>query len=124
MQPNGYRLRSLHQPKLIHGAADAKGKPTMLVINGQRKQVASIEDRWRIDDEWWRKEISRMYFDVILEDGQRLTVFHDLIADAWYLQTTATPTAHSRPVDVLDQLHSDRMPADQVAPPAKRFTST
>jgi hypothetical protein len=112
MQPNGYRLRSLHQPKPIHGAADAKGKPTLLVIHGQRKQVSSIEDRWRIDDEWWRKEISRMYFDVILEDGQRLTVFHDLIADGWYLQTTATPAAQTKPVDVVVPLSSPSVVTD------------
>jgi hypothetical protein len=27
-----------------------------------------------------------MYYAVLLEDGRPLTVFHDLIADAWYEQ--------------------------------------
>jgi hypothetical protein len=49
--------------------------------------VARIQDRWRIDDEWWRSEpISRLYHDLVLEDGARLTVYHDLVTDAWFEQ--------------------------------------
>ena len=112
-----YRLRALNQPKPIHGAADAKGRPTLLVVNGRRKQVSRIEQRWRIDDEWWRKEISRMYFDVVLEDGQRLTVFHDLIGGGWYLQTTAFLAEQTAPVDVFAQLHHPPA-AKKADPPA------
>ena len=50
---------------------------------------------------WWRAEISRMYFQVVLEDGQLITVFHDLIEDGWYLQTTATPLKKAEPLRVL-----------------------
>jgi hypothetical protein len=50
--------------------------------------VATL-DRWRIDDEWWRKEISRMYYHVALEGGLLVTLFHDLIGGAWFVQTTA-----------------------------------
>jgi hypothetical protein len=57
--------------------------------------VASILDRWRIDDEWWRNEVSRMYFQVELEGGQVVILFHDLITDRWYQQNAATPVAES-----------------------------
>ena len=33
----------------------------------RRQAVTSIEDRWRIDDEWWRSEpVSRLYYAVLL----------------------------------------------------------
>ena len=32
--------------------------------------VIDVLDRWRIDDEWWRQEISRMYFRVALAEGR------------------------------------------------------
>jgi hypothetical protein len=63
--------------------------------------VQEIADRWRIDDEWWRKEVSRMYFRVVLAGGRVLTVFQDLIAGDWFLQTTATPRHSAEPLDVL-----------------------
>ena len=63
--------------------------PTSLAPGHTR--VAEILDRWRIDDEWWRKPVSRMYFHVALEGGQLLTLFHDLATGRWYGQTSATP---------------------------------
>jgi hypothetical protein len=70
--------------------ADDRGRPVVVYLRGG-VHVSGILDRWRIDDEWWRKEISRMYFHVHLEDGRVLTVFQDLIEGGWFLQTTATP---------------------------------
>jgi hypothetical protein len=46
-----------------------------LELGGKQLRVVELQDRWRIDDEWWRKEISRMYWQVVLEDGQQLVVF-------------------------------------------------
>ena len=57
--------------------------------DGQWMTVISIEDFWKINDEWWRgeeQEIERVYFDLVLESSQRLTVFHDLVRDEWFRQ--------------------------------------
>ena len=54
--------------------------------------IDEVLDQWRIDDEWWRKTVSRMYFHVALEGGQLLTLFQDLTTGQWYGQTSATPT--------------------------------
>ncbi|MBI4212728.1 MAG: hypothetical protein HY534_00280, partial [Chloroflexi bacterium] len=62
--------------------------------------VSQILDQWRIDDEWWRKEISRRYFRVVLANGAVVTIFHDLVGDGWFLQTGATPIEQDEPVDV------------------------
>jgi hypothetical protein len=49
--------------------------------------VTGVEDHWRIDDEWWRDQhLSRMYYQVALEDGRRLTLFGDLVGERWYEQ--------------------------------------
>jgi hypothetical protein len=41
---------------------------------------------WRIDDEWWRQEISRCYFELELSGGTVITAFQDLISGTWYWQ--------------------------------------
>ena len=41
---------------------------------------------WRIDDEWWRKPISRLYYLLEFTTGSRFTVFQDLITGRWYRQ--------------------------------------
>jgi hypothetical protein len=51
------------------------------------RPVAAVQDRWRIDDEWWRETaISRMYWSLQLEGGRVLTVYRDLIGGGWWLQ--------------------------------------
>jgi hypothetical protein len=59
-----------------------------LAVRAPRRQaVVNIEDRWRIDDEWWRQEpISRLYFEVTLASGQKQVIYKDLIKNCWYRQ--------------------------------------
>jgi hypothetical protein len=59
-----------------------------LAVRAPRRQaVVNIEDRWRIDDEWWRQEpISRLYFEVTLDSGQKQVIYKDLINDGWFRQ--------------------------------------
>jgi hypothetical protein len=71
--------------------ADAAGEPRAIAWRGRFRRVVAIHDRWRIDDEWWREEIARVYFEVELEGGRRLTVFHDLVAGGWFLQPYRVP---------------------------------
>jgi hypothetical protein len=53
----------------------------------QSGAVTSIDDRWRIDDEWWRSEpVSRFYYAVLFASGQRLVIYKDLISGKWYKQ--------------------------------------
>jgi len=49
--------------------------------------VVSIDNTWKIDEEWWReKPIVRMYYQVTTEDGRRITLFQDLTTGDWYQQ--------------------------------------
>jgi len=48
-----------------------------------------VEDVWKINDEWWRgtdHRIERIYFDLLLQTGRRVTLFHDIARDAWRRQ--------------------------------------
>jgi hypothetical protein len=54
----------------------------------RRQRIIAVEDRWRIDDEWWRSEpVSRLYYAVILASGQRLVLSKNLIDNCWYRQS-------------------------------------
>jgi hypothetical protein len=60
-----------------------------------------------------------MYFRVVLAGGRVLTVFQDLIAGDWFLQTTATPRKGAEPLDVLVPRVAVRTPS---AEPAETVT--
>ncbi len=78
--------KPVNTPEPVRVEEDAAGLPVAVRLP-RRLRVAVIEDRWRIDDEWWRKEpISRFYYNVLLADGQRLVIYKDLISGEWYRQ--------------------------------------
>lgn len=88
--PLGARdLRSLNTPAPVRVRADAAGQPLAVLRSGWSgpREVVRVQDRWRIDDEWWRAHpISRLYFSLLLADGTLLTLYHDLIANRWFEQ--------------------------------------
>jgi hypothetical protein len=79
-------FKQINTPVFLHVAQDNKGKPTAIKFKEWEK-IITIADRWRIDDEWWRREpISRMYYKVDLESGRRVVIFRDLTDKKWYKQ--------------------------------------
>jgi hypothetical protein len=48
--------------------------------------VEAILESWRIDDEWWRQQISRSYLELLLAGGKRVVVFQDLLTGLWFIQ--------------------------------------
>lgn len=80
------QLRSLNVPRPVRLLLTRDGQPAVLLEGKRRTRVAAIQEVWRIDDEWWRAPISRLYYQLVLEDGRLGTVYHDLIEDAWYAQ--------------------------------------
>ena len=94
--PSGPHLRPLDAPAPVRLRTDAAGHP-MEVLRAPREQrrvrgsertgkVAAIRETWRIDDEWWRRPISRLYYEVVLENGRILTLYLDLIQGGWWEQ--------------------------------------
>ena len=69
--------------------ANERGMPLSFSSGKSTHQVAVTEDMWKINDEWWRgpgQEIERVYFRVLLADGRPITLFHDLVRNAWFRQ--------------------------------------
>ena len=82
-------LRALNQPRAADVAVDERGIPRMLRIGNQEVHVIGVSDVWRVDDGWWREEteqICRMYFELTLENGAHLTLYHDLLHGSWHEQ--------------------------------------
>ena len=79
---------SPYTPEKIEVAAQ-EGSPFVVRLKKRPVLVKDIVNTWRIDEEWWRKPISRLYFLLELENGARLTVFRDLMKGTWYRQNWA-----------------------------------
>ena len=94
------QFRSLNLPVPIEVVEDSAERPMSIVLPPARSSrltqsrsltrslaVASINDLWQVDDEWWRETpISRRYYQVTTQDERRLTVFRDQLNGSWYWQ--------------------------------------
>ena len=91
------RLRTLNVPRSVSVELNADGVPTKVWRSkdnggghgGQEETAAVVEtilEMWRIDDEWWRQTISRLYFEAMLEGGKRVILFQDLNSGSWFMQ--------------------------------------
>lgn len=76
----------LYLPREIEVSADNSGIPEAIFRQDKRDLITAVSNTWRIDDDWWRDEISRQYYEVELKDGRLMTVFHDLVSGKWYQQ--------------------------------------
>lgn len=83
--PAHARLRPLGEPRSVRVETDGQGVPVAVSLP-RRRPVVAIRESWRIDDEWWRRPISRAYHVVVLDNGRLLTLFRDRLLNRWYLQ--------------------------------------
>ena len=82
-------LRPLNAPSPLRVQTDTAGRIVSIWRQGRLtpRTIAAIQDCWRIDDEWWREHaVSRLYYELVLDDGTMLTIYHDLLADLWFEQ--------------------------------------
>jgi len=80
-------FKPLNMPEKVLVEEGGTGMP-QAVRAKCRQRIESVEDRWRLDDEWWRIEpVSRIYYTVRLASGQKLVIYKDLISGTWYRQS-------------------------------------
>jgi hypothetical protein len=79
--------KPLNTPESIKVEENTEGLP--LAVRGKRRQrVETIDDYWRLDDEWWRPEpVSRLYYAIRLASGQKMVIYKDLTSESWYRQS-------------------------------------
>jgi hypothetical protein len=52
-----------------------------------RELVSLVREEWRVVDRWWTEEpVNRRYFEVVLESGRNVCVYHDGEAARWFTQ--------------------------------------
>lgn len=75
--PSGF---ALYRPRRVSVQA-AEGAPRAVA----RRNVESVREEWLIEDRWWtRSPLRRHYFEIVLDSGRCLTVFHDLDVGGWF----------------------------------------
>lgn len=62
------------------------GFPQAVLSGRHWLTVTAVQDRWRVEDQWWRQPVSRYYYEVWLEGGTVETLFQDRVGSAWFLQ--------------------------------------
>lgn len=88
-RPEGARLKPLGAPRGAQVILDEAGAPVAVGVgrrSARPKRIAAVRERWRIDDEWWRRPLSRDYLSVVLEDGRALILYLDRIEGGWWVQ--------------------------------------
>lgn len=83
-----HRLRPLNEPVPVKVETGPAGQPVAVTPRGRRRRaVAEIQDAWRVDEGWWRpRPVSRLYLGLVLDDGQHLTIYRDLLQETWWIQ--------------------------------------
>lgn len=69
--------------RVLSGHLDA---PQQLLWQGQPHPVAEITRQWRVQSDWWHEPLWRHYFKLTTTTGLLLIIYHDLLADQWYVQ--------------------------------------
>ena len=78
--------KPLNTPNLMQVEENAEGLP-QAVRAKQQQRVETIDDYWRLDEEWWRLEpVSRLYYAIRLASGQKMVIYKDLTRQSWYRQ--------------------------------------
>ena len=80
--------RPLNVPKAVKVISDIQNFPRKIQIGRLYLSVKKIQDRWRIDDEWWREQsLSRAYYQCLLETSDVVIIFQDLVRNIWFKQS-------------------------------------
>ena len=75
-------LRAVNLPQPVAVTADETGAP--MTVRGKAVHVRAA---WEVEEGWWRDDpAARCYYEVLLEGGKTVTLFHDLLDGAWYMQ--------------------------------------
>jgi hypothetical protein len=78
------RVGRLNEPRAALVEPQPDGAPRLV----NRLVVEVIREEWRVVDRWWTEDpVDRRYFDLVLESGQNVVVFHE--RGRWFSQRGA-----------------------------------
>lgn len=77
--PSGF---ALYRPRAVEVRV-RRGRPEGVGGRG----VEAIREEWLVEDRWWTASpLRRHYFELVLEGGRCLTIFHDMAGGGWFAQ--------------------------------------
>lgn len=87
-----HRLRPLNTPRRVFVELNERSLPVAVLQPkaappATKRDVETIGEIWRVDDEWWRAPVSRRYIEVILLGGKHTVLYQDLTTNEWYEQS-------------------------------------
>ncbi|MFC2068804.1 hypothetical protein ACFLTP_07370 [Chloroflexota bacterium] len=79
--------KTVNTPEIVQVEKGINGLP-LAVRRKCWQRIDAIEERWRLDDEWWRhKPVARLYYAIRLASEQKLVIYNDLTDGVWYRQS-------------------------------------
>jgi hypothetical protein len=79
----GVAARRLGGPRPANVRAGGGGRP----VTVDRTPVEAVREDWVVEDRWWTgRPLRRRYFELVLDNGRNVVVFHDLIGGRWFVQ--------------------------------------
>ena len=85
--PGTGAIKPVDAPVAIKVRTNTEGELSEVRL-GRWVKICTVQDNWRIDDEWWRsRPISRIYYRIVLQNGFELTIYRDLVMGSWYQQS-------------------------------------
>lgn len=65
---------------------DDEFRPLAVSLDGNSLAVESIDERVEEEDEWWADQpVTKMHYQVTLEDGRQFAIFRNMKTAGWYL---------------------------------------
>jgi hypothetical protein len=81
--PSAARPARLNEPRPALVRIGFDGTPRDV----NRRPVMLVREEWRVVDRWWTDDpVSRRYFDLVLEGGERCVVYRDVERREWFTQ--------------------------------------
>ena len=79
------RLWPEGQPIQVWSGPD--GRPRRFTWHQHHYRVATIQQRWQVDTDWWETggRIWRDYLALETREGLLCVIYQDLLAETWYM---------------------------------------
>lgn len=79
--------RLLEEPLRVDVTLDTANAPREIHWTGSGESAVVLEvcSRWRVDDDWWRLPITRIYYKLRTEEAL-LELFQDCSSGEWFLE--------------------------------------
>ena len=73
--------RLFEPPRSVDVDLGPEGAPSS--VDGMPAQPTN---RWLVEVDWWRRQVAREYWKLIVSQRVLCEVYHDLDQDAWFLE--------------------------------------